>query len=158
MRAEQLHASGRHGINFDLIIVSLQQQDRAELTKAGYSPSPATNEATARLALEVFDHMQSANRPCSLKIAISSPLSREQADHLNSQRVTVANIIAGVTATVGSRAHPAVGFGSGAAIRAAVFKRLPTYHSKDVIIGIEGEVSGGIGPQRSLRSVIIKSN
>lgn len=35
---------------------------------------------------------------------------------------------------------------------------LPTYHAGDVIISVEGEVSGGIGPQRSTKSAIVKAS
>jgi hypothetical protein len=33
----------------------------------------------------------------------------------------------------------------------------PTYHAGDVLVSIEAQVSGGIGPQRSATSLIIKT-
>ena len=33
----------------------------------------------------------------------------------------------------------------------------PTYHAGDVLVSIEAQVNGGIGPQRSATSLIIKT-
>nr|WP_268747923.1 hypothetical protein [Pseudomonas lini] len=34
---------------------------------------------------------------------------------------------------------------------------LPTYHAGDVLVSIEAQVNGGIGPQRTLSTLIIKT-
>jgi hypothetical protein len=35
--------------------------------------------------------------------------------------------------------------------------QLPAYHAGDIIVSLDAQVSGGIGPQRSVSSMIIKS-
>ncbi len=43
------------------------------------------------------------------------------------------------------------------AVRSHVNDALPTYHAGDVIVSIQAQVNGGIGPQRSSVSLIIKT-
>lgn len=84
-------------------------------------------------------------------------LTRAQADSLNQQRVTVAGMVGMLAGVAGKRINTFVGVGSGLAVRWATQESLPTYHSGDVVISVEGEVSGGIGPQHSVKSEIVQS-
>ncbi|WLH71122.1 hypothetical protein [Pseudomonas sp. FP2309] len=38
-----------------------------------------------------------------------------------------------------------------------VNETLPTYHAGDILVSIEAQVSGGIGPQRTASTMIIKT-
>lgn len=94
-----------------------------------------------------------------MAVGISKPLTRQQGDLLNSQRMTVANLTAAAFTAAGS----AVPFGGalvksalGIGGRASALKTLPTYHAGDIIISLDAQVSGGIGPQHSMSSMIIK--
>ena len=58
----------------------------------------------------------------------------------------------GVAVNVGRR-YPAVGAG----VRTYANEILPTYHAGDVLVSIEAQVNGGIGPQRTLSTLIIKA-
>ncbi|KAB0743231.1 hypothetical protein FA227_25605 [Pseudomonas aeruginosa] len=122
-----------------------------------YCPSAKASHAVADLAIEIFDRMQAKDRACVLKVFVSLPLTRTQADSLNQQRVTIAGVIGGLAAVAGKRINTFVGIGSGLAVRWATQQSLPTYHAGDVIISVEGEVSGGIGPQHSVTSQIVPS-
>jgi hypothetical protein len=45
----------------------------------------------------------------------------------------------------------------GVAVRTYTNQILPTYHAGDVLVSIEAQVNGGIGPQRTLSTLIIKT-
>nr|WP_240791731.1 hypothetical protein [Pseudomonas mosselii] len=93
-----------------------------------------------------------------MKVAVSKPLSRQQGDSLNTQRTTVANAIGAIfTAGTSAVSTPFVGAVVGTATRAYTNEVLPTYHAGDVLVSIEAQVNGGIGPQRSITSLIIKA-
>lgn len=94
-----------------------------------------------------------------MMVGISSPLTRAHADTLSEQRMSIANITAGVFAAA-ARVLP-YGFVAGPALGKAghlfVLERLPTYHAGDVIVSVDARTNGGIGPQHSTSSMIIKT-
>lgn len=65
-----------------------------------------------------------------------------------------ASAFAGVTSYVAS---PYVGAPVGAGVRMYVNETLPTYHAGDILVSIEAQVNGGIGPQRTASTLIIKT-
>lgn len=96
--------------------------------------------------------------PCVMKVGISKPLTRQQGDALNAQRTKVANLAASAFAAATSAvATSYVGVPVGAGVRAYANEVLPTYHAGDVLVSIEAQVNGGIGPQHSTSTLIIKS-
>ncbi len=111
-----------------------------------------------RKVVEVYDKMLAENLPCLMMIGISKPLTRQQGDVLNAQRTRIANLaassFAGVTSYVAS---PYVGPPVGAGVRMYVNETLPTYHAGDILVSIEAQVNGGIGPQRTASTLIIKT-
>lgn len=157
MDIERTHIHSQHGINFSLAIIRLVWAERSRLLHMKYCPSAKASHAVADLAVEIFDRMQAKDRACVLKVFVSLPLTRTQADSLNQQRVTIAGVIGGLAAVAGKRINTFVGIGSGLAVRWATQECLPTYHAGDVIVSVEGEVSGGIGPQHSVKSQIVPS-
>ncbi|HBO5410045.1 TPA: hypothetical protein SL686_000775 [Pseudomonas aeruginosa] len=157
MDIERTHIHSQHGINFSLAIIRLVWAERSRLLHMKYCPSAKASHAVADLAVEIFDRMQAKDRACVLKVFVSLPLTRTQADSLNQQRVTIAGVIGGLAAVAGKRINTFVGIGSGLAVRWATQEGLPTYHAGDVIVSVEGEVSGGIGPQHSVKSQIVPS-
>lgn len=157
MDIERTHIHSQHGINFSLAIIRLVWAERSRLLHMKYCPSAKASHVVADLAVEIFDRMQAKDRACVLKVFVSLPLTRTQADSLNQQRVTIAGVIGGLAAVAGKRINTFVGIGSGLAVRWATQESLPTYHAGDVIVSVEGEVSGGIGPQHSVKSQIVPS-
>ncbi|MGQ1815118.1 hypothetical protein ACT4UI_04180 [Pseudomonas aeruginosa] len=157
MDIERTHIHSQHGINFSLAIIRLVWAERSRLLHMKYCPSAKASHAVADLAVEIFDRMQAKDRACVLKVFVSLPLTRTQADSLNQQRVTIAGVIGGLAAVAGKRINTFVGIGSGLSVRWATQESLPTYHAGDVIVSVEGEVSGGIGPQHSVKSQIVPS-
>jgi hypothetical protein len=106
----------------------------------------------------VYDKMLAQNLPCLMMIGISKPLTRQQGDALNAQRTTIANLAAAAfTAAAKAVAPSYVAIPVGAGVRRYVNEILPTYHAGDVLVSIEAQVNGGIGPQRTLSTLIIKT-
>lgn len=62
---------------------------------------------------------------------------------------------------MGNLAGPVAGLAAGTAVgmgvRSYVNDVLPTYHAGDVVVSIQAQVSGGIGPQRTAESLIIRA-
>jgi hypothetical protein len=101
--------------------------------------------------------MLTRDLPCVMTVAISKPLTRRQGDLLNDQRMDIARITAAAvtvaTKPISGPTSVAAGYGA----NRFVLNKLPTYHAGDIIIGFDAQVSGGIGPQRSTSSMIIKA-
>jgi hypothetical protein len=93
-----------------------------------------------------------------MMIGISKPLTRQQGDALNAQRTTIANLATTAFAAAAKAVAPSyVAMPVGAGVRRYVNEILPTYHAGDVLVSIEAQVNGGIGPQRTLSTLIIKT-
>ena len=107
--------------------------------------------------MELYDKMLAKDLPCQMMVGISKPLTRQQGDLLNAQRTSIANLTSGVFATAAGKLMPAAAFPVGWAAREFTLNKLPTYHAGDVIVSLDAQVSGGIGPQRSGSSMIIKA-
>lgn len=80
------HVVGHHGITFQINEVTVQPSDRSRLNQLCLTAARQDNYRVIDLILEVYDRMQANDRPCWLRVAISSPISRSQADLLNEQR------------------------------------------------------------------------
>lgn len=92
-----------------------------------------------------------------MMVGISNPLTRQQGDLLNTQRMSIANLSSGVFAAAAGKFMPGAVIPVGWAVREFTLGKLPTYHAGDVIVSLDAQVSGGIGPQHSASSMIIKA-
>ena len=95
-------------------------------------------------------------RPCDMVVAISAPLTWEQADLFNQQRLSIAGVVAGA---IGLAAKPLGLYGAHAGAATAAFVRcqLDARHAGDVIVAVDAKVQGGIGPQHTSRTLLIKA-
>lgn len=84
-----------------------------------------------------------------MTVAVSKPLTRKQADSLNKRNNLIKEIISGAVAApvgiISSKAELIVEN----AVSDLISRALRDFHSADIIIGLDAQVSGGIGPQRS---------
>ncbi|WP_106590404.1 hypothetical protein [Marinobacterium halophilum] len=96
-----------------------------------------------------------------INIAVSDPITLEQANHLSSERQKVRMAASGAVAAPLKRI-PYIGMPLGVAASAGVYREmldiLPNAHEGDVIVLVEGIVLGGIGQQRSINADIINRN
>lgn len=107
--------------------------------------------------VELYDKMLAKDLPCQMMVGISKPLTRQQGDLLNAQRTSIANLTSGVFAAAAGKFVPGAVIPVGWAVREFTLGKLPTYHAGDVIVSFDAQVSGGIGPQHSGSSMIIKA-
>lgn len=85
------------------------------------------------------------------------PLTREQADLLNAQRTNIANIIGAAVGAPFKRLGAVPVFVAGAVAKGFINYKLDTHHVADVIVAVYAGVSGGIGPQSTFSSLLIKA-
>jgi hypothetical protein len=122
-----------------------------EISKGSYE--------VTRLLEETYDRMLAQGRPCRMVLAVSNRLSRKTADLLNDQRVRVGGVVSSlsgkaVSEVFGTLVGGIAGMFSGGKARQGI----PTYHVGDVIVSIDAQVAGGIGPQRSSSGLLLKNN
>lgn len=131
--------------------------------KCVFSQNSKINNFVTDLSLKVLRKMKSGmaskdNRLIIINIAISDPINIDQANHLSSERQKVRMAASGAVAAPLKKV-PYIGVPLGLAASAGVYKEmleiLPNAHEGDVIVSIEGIVSGGIGQQRSISAEII---
>ncbi|NWC10173.1 hypothetical protein HX776_15300 [Pseudomonas agarici] len=163
MSIERYRYQGNWGIVFHVNRFIVQPADRGNLYNSLYfCEARAAQYKVTQLIVQLYDKMLAQERPCLMMVAFSQPLTREQGDLLNNQRTLVSNLTSSAFGAMGA-AIP-----SGLAQRIArgviwastskfVGGKLPTYHASDVIVSLVAVVDGGIGPQQSSSSMILKS-
>lgn len=154
MNIERTQYLGHYGVAFTVlrfIVVSANQHALASLSllEAGTS----ANEVRQRL-VDLYGKMLARDLPCTMTIAVSKPLTRSQADLLNERGSIIAGLIASAVSAPISLASPFFGAAVGGIIGLKVKDAIRSYHAGDVIIGIDAQVKGGIGPQRSLSAMV----
>ncbi|QXI41115.1 hypothetical protein HU734_012500 [Pseudomonas wayambapalatensis] len=165
MRAEKAyHYVGRYGIAFDISEFIIQPGQCCDLPKLSLPSVHGAHYKVTIKARELYDRMLPGKLPCHIKILVSRPLTREQADQLNENRITVPALVsaaisaatgAGVAGAFGKLAGKIAGGTTGAAATIAIRNQLPTFHSSDVLVSLEAQVKGGIGPQVSALTLIL---
>lgn len=148
---------GNHGISFETFLLTINPDNRCKLRETRFPPARHGTYEVARNAAQVYDRMLAGDRPCLMKVTISDPLNRHQADTITNTRTNVARYSA---AAAGASLKPlgtipaTVG---GAVTYQWVSQWLGNVHTGDILVNIEAEVNGGIGPQRSSRTLTIKA-
>jgi hypothetical protein len=157
VKLEKDQRLGHFGITFYTTRFTVTPSDRCNLRTLHFPEAKAAGYEVCNRVVELYDKMLTRDLPCVMTVAISKPLTRRQGDLLNDQRMDIARITAAaVTAAIKPVSIPA-GLAAGYGAGTFVLNKLPTYHAGDIIIGFDARVSGGIGPQRSNSSMIIKA-
>ncbi|WP_240344377.1 hypothetical protein [Pseudomonas hygromyciniae] len=105
--------------------------------------------------MELYEKMLARDLPCKLTVAISKPLTRQQADLLNERGTIIALLLTGLfNAPIHPFSKPAARV-VGATVGLITKSIVRSYHAGDVVIGLEAQVDGGIGPQRSMSAIVI---
>jgi len=151
--------TGHYGVQIEVFQFVVTAANRACMHILDLPVPESARFEVKQFLINAYERMQSKNLQCSMAIAISEPLIREAADALNSQRYTVtAAVTAAMKAAIGAATRSAIATGlTAVAVPSFAKGKLRTYHSGDVIVAIDLQVRGGIGPQRSSQSMIIPS-
>lgn len=158
MDFERTQHVGHYGVVFTLIHFTVQPDDAASLRTINLPEITKGHFEVIRLIEETYERMLAQGRPCRMVLAVSRPVSRNSADLLNDQRATIGTLVGSIGGKLASPLGSIAEKIAGATSASATKKRLPTFHSGDVIVSIDAQVSGGIGPQRSSASLILKVN
>jgi hypothetical protein len=158
MDFERTQHVGHYGVVFTLIHFTVQPDDAASLRTINLPEITKGHFEVIRLIEETYERMLAQGRPCRMVLAVSQPVSRNSADLLNDQRATIGTLVGSIGGKLASPLGSIAEKIAGATSASATKNRLPTFHSGDVIVSIDAQVSGGIGPQRSSASLILKVN
>ncbi|AZF13813.1 hypothetical protein C4J92_0297 [Pseudomonas sp. R3-18-08] len=151
---ERTQYIGHYGITFTVLrLIALPANRHALANLCLLEAGTFANELRQRL-VDLYDKMLARDLPCKITIGISKPITRQHADLLNIRGEIVAGLISGAVSAPMSLASPAVGLAAGAAVGLTIKGLIRSYHAGDVVIGIDAQVNGGIGPQRSLSSMV----
>ncbi|MBK5440982.1 hypothetical protein JFV30_30325 [Pseudomonas sp. TH32] len=155
MNLERTQHIGHYGVTFTVVRFSVVPGNRHTLANICLSDAgDFANDVHYRLT-ELYEKMLAGDLPCKMTIAISKPLTRPHADLLNERGSIIALLIGGALA---APIHP---FSRSAARMIGTAVGLITnsvdrsYHAGDVVIGMDAQVEGGIGPQHSLSAMVI---
>ena len=154
MNIERTHHIGNFGITFTVLrLIVLPPHRHALANLCLFEAGASANEVRQRL-VDLYGKMLARDLPCTMTIAISKQLTRSQADLLNERGSIIAGLIASAVSAPISLASPFYGAAVGGIIGLKVKDAIRSYHAGDVIIGIDAQVKGGIGPQRSLSAMV----
>lgn len=156
MNMERTQHTGHYGVVFTLVHFKVEPTDAASLRTLNLPEITSGYYEVIQLIEDTYARMLVQGRRCRMMLAISRPMSRNSADLLNDQRATIGAIVGSISGKVAAPLGAVVGAVTGATLAAASKNKLPTYHAGDVIFSVDAEVSGGIGPQRSSASLILK--
>ncbi len=158
MNIERTQYIGHYGVTFTVIRFTVKPNNRNELaTLCLLDAKSSAPEVRLRLQ-NLYEKMLARDLPCVMTVVISKPLTRKQADSLNNRNNLIKKIISGAIATpIGVISSQAESVDENA-ISDLIFNRLRNFHSADIIVGLEAQVSGGIGPQRSSLSMHVYSD
>jgi hypothetical protein len=147
---------GHFGVVFNVTAFTVIPADRPTLRQIFFCELGAHCHQVSDLIVDTYDRMIADQRPCDMVVAISAPLTREQADLFNQQRLKIAGVAAGA---IGLAAKPLGLYGApaGPATAAFVRSRLDARHAGDVIVAVDAKVQGGIGPQHTSRTLLIEA-
>lgn len=157
MKANTYRHQGHYGIVFNITSFLVTPQERATLRELFLCELDADCHKVSELIVEMYDRMLAGNRACEIVVSVSAPLLRNQADLLNSQRVAVSRLISTAVGSVIKPINSIAAAVTAGATNHSIQGGLRTYHVGDILVSVQASVSGGIGPQRSSKSLLIKS-
>lgn len=157
MNQERTQYIGHFGVVFLLHRFTVAPSDRSSLQHLRLSERGLLDYEINNLVMNLYGRMQAGNLECEMLVGISKPLHRDQADMFNKQRITLASVAGGL---VGFASKPFWLYGAPVAplVSSLVYRSLEPRHAGDIIIIADARVKGGIGPQSSTLSLLIKAD
>ncbi|PIB61972.1 hypothetical protein AOA60_09685 [Pseudomonas sp. 2822-17] len=151
---ERTQYIGHYGITFTVLRLIVLPAERHALANLCLPEAGTSANALRQRKVDLYDKMLARDLPCKMTVAISKPLTRQHADLLNIRGEIISGLISGAVSAPMSLASPAIGLAAGAAVGLAIKCLIRSYHAGDVVIGLDAQVNGGIGPQRSLSAMV----
>ncbi|WP_065884631.1 hypothetical protein [Pseudomonas sp. 31 R 17] len=154
MNIERTQYIGHYGVIFIVTRFTVLPDNRHSLDNLCLPEAKTAARQLRDQIRRLYEKMLARDLPCEMKVAISYPLRRNQADRLNDQNVLIKQIISGAVKAPGLViSNVTAGF-----VGNTISGKLRRYHAGDIIIGLDASVRGGIGPQRSTLSMHVYSD
>ncbi|MBN2991823.1 hypothetical protein JWR97_11075 [Pseudomonas cedrina subsp. fulgida] len=154
MNIERTQYIGHYGVIFIVTRFTVLPDNRHSLDNLCLLEAKTAARQVRDQIRRLYEKMLARDLPCEMKVAISYPLRRNQADRLNDQNVLIKQVISGAVKALGLViSNVTAGF-----VGNTISGKLRRYHAGDIIIGLDGSVRGGIGPQRSTLSMHVYSD
>lgn len=154
MNIERTQYIGHYGVIFIVTRFTVLPDNRHSLDNLCLLEAKTAARQVRDQIRRLYEKMLARDLPCEMKVAISYPLRRNQADRLNDQNVLIKQIISGAVKAPGLViSNVTAGF-----VGNTISGKLRRYHAGNIIIGLDASVRGGIGPQRSTLSMHVYSD
>lgn len=154
MNIDRTQHIGHYGVTFTVLRFVVLPANHSALVNLCLQEAGTSAKEVRQKLLHLYRKMLARDLPCKMTVAISKPLTREQADLLHTRGEIVAGLISSAVSAPMSLASPAAGFAAGAAAGLIIKGIIRSYHAGDVVVGLDAQVNGGIGPQRSLSAMV----
>ncbi|WP_227451533.1 hypothetical protein [Pseudomonas fluorescens] len=151
---ERAQHIGHYGVIFTVTRFTVVPDNRHALANLSLFEIKTAARQVRDQMRRLYEKMLARDLPWEMAVAISHPLRRNQADRLNDQNVLIKQIISGAVKAPGIAISTVTAGFAGDPISG----KLRRYHAGDIIIGLDASVRGGIGPQRSTRSMHVYSD
>lgn len=132
-------------------------EDRLALRSLHFPEAGGECWRVHQLLSDTYDRMLAQKRSCEMVVAVSRPLTREQADLFNDQNIALQTAAATVVGALFPATRGRYKAAAGGAAGFAVGLVLEPRHAGDVVVAVEAWVAGGIGPQHTSSAVLIKN-
>lgn len=133
------------------------------LTDTVYAKNNFINSVTKNGVRQAYEHMRAGEhprekgtRPAQIQVQIYHPITDAQSKTLNADNASKARTAGVAIGVITSRVHPIVGMAAGKGTFDWTLYKLRSWDTGDILIKVEIAVIGGIGPQRTYRSVVVK--
>jgi hypothetical protein len=103
LKFERDQFSGNHGIVFNVSRFTLSAGERGSLRTLHFGEAKAAHYEVSNLVVELYDKMFAKDLSCQMMVGVSKPLTRQQGDLLNTQRMSIANLTSGVFAAAAGK-------------------------------------------------------
>lgn len=151
---ERTQHIGHYGVIFTVIRFTVVPDNRHTLVNLRLLEAGDFSNEVRNQIRDLYEKMLAHDLPCKMALAVSKPLNRQQADVLNTRGDTIAGLIGGALAAPISLVSRPIGGIVGATTSLIVKGIIRSYHAGDVVIGLDAQVNGGIGPQRSMSAMV----
>lgn len=151
---ERTQHIGHYGVTFTVIRFTVVPDHRHALANLCLLEAKTAARQVRDQIRNLYEKMLARDLPCEIAVAISQALRRSQADRLNDQNVFIKQIISGAI----KAPRIAISTVTAGLVGDTISDKLRRYHVGDIVIGLDANVRGGIGPQRSTRSMHVYSD
>jgi hypothetical protein len=148
---------GHFGVFFRVTTFTVMPSERWNLRTLHFCAARGESWKVSNFVSDLYDRMLAQERPCEMLVAISSPLTRKQAELFNDQNDALTTAITAVAAAAVPSSNKWIRATSGFLGGASAFFGLDSRHAGDVVVSVQAWVSGGIGPQHSSAAMLIKN-